>query len=241
MSRSTKPYKDSLIDKLWLPMARQYGSVLRPRLRKNRRLKTLSLTSDRDYVEITRLIEEGLTYKQNVFLWTYDHFKKMRLESEGFQVLVPARYEHTVTSSPDVIAEYFPFGMMNLDFLSQDPETSQGRMELEIESIEATFGLQVKDRQNSPEGFILIYTTLVDEKPVDVRSLIGKLNSYHVDGWGGLEASSYSNLAATLGEKTNTVKKILKTIPGKYGYKLLGCHSATVGSILSVVLAVKRI
>jgi len=241
MLQSPKAYKKRLIGKLWLPKAQHYGNILRPRLRKNKRLKILSLTSDDNYVEIPRLIEGGLAYKQDVFLWTYDHFKKMRLQSEGFQVLTPARYEDTVTKSSGVIAEHFPFGILNLDFISQDPKMSQGRMELEIESIEATFKLQAKSPADSLQGFILIYTTMVDENSVDVKNLISKLNSYHVDGWPGLAISSYPSLAATLNEKTGIINKVLKAIPSKYDYTLLGCHPVTVDNILSVVLAVKQI
>lgn len=60
------PHKHVLVDKLWLPTTQKWSTVLRPRVRKNKRLKLLTLTNDASFEEVTKLEEEELTEKECV-------------------------------------------------------------------------------------------------------------------------------------------------------------------------------
>ena len=236
-----KAYKGHLIAKLWVPKAQEYGNVLRPRLRKNKRLKILSLTSHDSFPEVSEFIQARLAVRADVFVWNYDYFKKMRLQSEGFNVLgvVAARYEDTLTKSSNAVADYFTFGILNLDFASQDPVTAEGSIESEVESIEVTFRLQKERQTDSLQGFVLIYTTLIDDSNLNITGLISRLNSYRVNGWAGLNSSLYPNDVPTAVGKVDVIRKLLEEIARKYNYSVLGYDCITSNDIHSLVLGVR--
>lgn len=240
LKRQAEDYKSQLTEKFWLPKVQKYAKLLRPRLR-DKHLKILTLTSDDNYCETLRFIEHRLTSKDEIFLWTYDHHKRMRLEAERFQVLPTAKYEDTIINSSQVISSHFPFEILNLDFFAQDPTTEEGRVELEIESVEATVRLQKMKQTESLKGFVTIYTTLFDGNAVDVGKLANRLNSYHVDGWAGIDGSAYPGSVKTMKEKVNVIERLLADISKKYGYEVAGCNHVTPTEIISIVMAVRKL
>jgi hypothetical protein len=186
-------------------------------------------------------MQERLTSRDEIFLWTYDHIKRMRLEAERFQVMPTAKYEDTIISSSQVISDHFPFEVLNLDFLSQEPTIGEGRVEMEIESIEATVRLQKAKQTVSLKGFVMIYTTPLDEIAVDVGKLANRLNAYHVDGWMGVTVSEYPSIVKSVKEKVEVIEKLLAEISKKYGYEVLGCNHMTPNELVSIVIGVKRL
>jgi hypothetical protein len=199
----------------------------------------LSLTSDENFVEIPAFVDAKLTLRDTVFLLTYSNFRRMRLESEGFEVLTTARYEDIISSTSNELTESFPFEILNLDFLSQDPTAHDGRVEREIESIEITFKLENERQSGALRGFILIYTTLIDEKTIDLRGLVTKLNSHSVDGWSGMNPSHYPNAATTLDQKLSSLEKLVKDMAAKYGYTVINYYQTSPDALCSVILGVR--
>lgn len=240
---SNSDYKNIFIDSFWLPRIQFYSVRICPRLRKNKHLKLLSITSSINISEVDKFIKARMMQKEEVRLCTPNHLIRYRIETEkGYNVLPACRYEQMIINNPDGISNHFPFGIMNLDFISQDPTSKEGRIETEIESIEATFKLQKKYQQDLPKGFILIYTTLIDDIDIQTYKIVEKLNSYPFFGWSGVNSINLPQVAKTLQEKKSIIQKFIKSMPCKYHYKLLGydvkekdkIHSVMIGVINSV-------
>jgi hypothetical protein len=237
MSSSIASYKTQLIERLWMPSLVKFSETIKPRI-KRKQFRALSLTAAADEVpEIQMFLQSGLVFKKrDICLWTYTHIKKLRLEVSGARVLVSARYENTMIQNSSAVSNEFPFEILNLDFVSQDPLIGDGRLEAELESIEATFRLQSANPQNRRCGFSVAYTTLLDEHPINASSLIQKLNSYHADGWPGIPLKSFNPVAVTKEEKIELIQRILVTLASKYGYRQLGFSALTLDDVHSIVV-----
>ena len=166
--------KDRLIKELWLPKTQEGSNIFFPRLKENKKMKLLTLTSDTNFQEIVEFEENNLTEKECIVVWTHSHIKKLRLETElsPAKVLGATRYENSTLRSSFAISEHFPFDIINLDFSSQQPDLESGRIEKEIQSLEKTIRLQ---RECQRTGFMLIYTTLQMEKMTCIESVLNKI------------------------------------------------------------------
>ena len=211
------PHKHVLVDKLWLPTTQKWSTVLRPRVRKNKRLKLLTLTNDASFEEVTKLEEEELTEKVCVVAWTHSHIKKIRLETEipPAKIIGIARYERCASSPSFIIKDHFPFDLINLDFSSQDPIFETGRIEDEIRSLEDTIKLQSDSGGNN---FILMYTTVLNSNDLDYSNIVSKSNSIPVLGWSGLSATEFPGKIAQQVEKMLCIETVLNRINSKYKY-----------------------
>lgn len=209
--------KDRLIKELWLPETIKAGDIFFPRLKKNKKMKLLTLTNDRNFQEIIEFEENNLTEKEYIVVWTYSHIKKLRLETElsPARVLGATRYENSTSSSSFPICEHFPFDIVNLDFSSQDPDLESGRIEREIQSLEKTVRLQ-KERQRT--GFMLIYTTLLNSNELNYQGIAAVSDEIHVSGWPGLGLGEFSPRIAGQMEKMACIQTVLNRIGLKYSY-----------------------
>jgi hypothetical protein len=201
-------FKNKLVDGLWLPIAKKGGKVIYPRLKKNKRMKMLTLINDSNFQEIFKFEENDLTTRDRVFVWTYSYLKKSRLEPEldPAKVFGSTRYEDSILRQSFSLSGNFPFDLINLNFYSQDPELECGRIEKEIESLEKTIRLQ---RENENKRFILIYTTLLNSNNLDYRSITNTL---------GLSSQNFPLTITRQTEKIRCIKKVLDEICSRYDY-----------------------
>lgn len=211
-------FKNRLINELWLLNVKRGGNIFYPR-KKNKKMKLLTLTNDRNFQEIIRFEEENITTREYVVVWTHSHIKKLRLETElsPAKVLGATRYERSTSSSSFSISELFPFDVINLDFSSQDPDLESGRIEKEIQSLEKTIGLQ---REYERAGFILIYTTLLNSNNLNYESIATVSNTIYVPGWSGLSLEEFSSHIADQKEKMRCVESVMSEICSKYNYNV---------------------
>ena len=180
-------------------------------------MKIFTLTNDRNYEEITKFIENKITEKDQIIVWTYSLPKKFRLEvNTGCKVEGGSRYEESVSSTSS-LTEYFPFDVINLDFSSQDPISENGRIEREIKSLEETIKLQ-REKQGEEKGFTLIYTTLLNSCPIDKEQVIRYSNAIQITGGSGFQLSNFQNNINEQNEKMEFIKKTLEEIFSKYSY-----------------------
>lgn len=213
------PHKHVLVDKLWLPTTQKWGNVLRPKVRKNKRLKLLTLTSHVDFEEITKLEEEELTEKECVVVWTHSHIKKLRLETEisPAKVIGIARYENCASNPNFVIKDHFPFDIVNLDFSSQDPIFDPGRIEEEVRSLEDTIKLQSDAGGGT---FIIFYTTVLNSNVLDYETIVHRSNSVPVLGWVGLSQDDFPTKIAAQVDKMRCIEAVVSCMCSKYKYSV---------------------
>lgn len=214
--------KNELIENLWVEVAEKGGDIFFPRLRKNKKMKVLTLTNDTNSNEVQKLIDSKLTQKGNVFVWNHDNFKAIRLDSEGKvnKVLGATRYEDSVTDSSHELMEHFPFDFVNLDFSSQDPESEDGRLEREIKSLEYTIKLQ-KENRDGKKGYVLIFTTLINTKDLNCDALIQNCRGIVVNGWTqDLGFQGNPTVVTEYLKKVEIIESILNQLSEKHQYNI---------------------
>lgn len=209
--------KTQLLEVLWLPKIRRAGDILYSKLRKNKKMKVLTLTDHRNFQEITTFEESKLTLREHVTAWTYGHIEKLRLETElsPARVFGPTRYEDSISKSSFSLRAHFPFDVINLDFSSQTPDLESGRIEKEIECLERTIKLQ---RAHNNRGFVIIYTTLLNSNNLDYGSMVNSSNALHSPGWSGIVSGSFPPSVEDQREKIECMESILTEICSKYNY-----------------------
>lgn len=209
--------KDQLISNLWLPAVINAGNSFYPRLRKNKKMKLLSLTNDRNFNEIPRFEENKLTRREDVAVWTRDSLKRIRLETESVGIALGGElFENSILGSNCPLHEHFPRDVLNLDFSSQDPDSQGGRIEKELESLEKVVSLQ---HQNNGNNFVLIYTTILDSNNLDKDKVIQSSDAVRVQGWAGLNISNFSQPIPDENGKKSFIEEVIKKICQKYGYQ----------------------
>jgi hypothetical protein len=150
----------------------------------------------------------------------------------------PRKYEDAITRSSDEYSKYFPFEVANLDFVSQDLTSTQGRMEKEISSVEATFKLQRECGVNSLKEFVIIYTTKMDNNNLDLLGIKAISDRNNAAGWAGLDISGCPNVAVTSEEKVQSIRKLLEQFARKYGCTMIGYDYLTADDIHSMAFGV---
>lgn len=214
--------KNQLINDLWVPVIKDSTSFLKPRVRKNKNLKLLTLTSDNNFQEIPRFIEENLTTKKQIVVWNHNQIIKFRLETEPAiapaTVLGTARYENSVISPlPEILSRFIPFDVLNLDFSSQDPQSECGRIEREILSLEHTISHQKNSDSN---GFVLIYTTIINGNTLNSTTIVRNSNHLQISGWQGLSSEGLDQNISDCNNKVECIENFLRQICSKYGYNV---------------------
>jgi len=211
-------FKDRLINELWLPNVKRGGDIFYPRLKKNKKMKLLTLTSDGNFQEIVKFEENNLTKKEYVVVWTHSHIKKLRLETDlsPAKVFGATRYENSAPSSSFAISKLFSFDIINLDFSSQEPVFEGGRIEKEIQSLEKTIRLQ---REHERTDFILIYTTLLNSNNLSYATIVDESNNISASEWWGLSSEDFSSDISDQNEKMSCIECVLNKICLKYKYQ----------------------
>jgi hypothetical protein len=209
--------KTQLVRDLWLPIIKNGGDILYPRLRKNKKMKLLTLTTDTNFEEITTLVSNKLTQKERIIVWTQSYFKKVRLETGISPLIVVGgiRYEDSISSSSFPLNDHLPFDVINLDFSSQDPSFDAGRVEKEIISLEKTIRMQKNRNSNN---FILIYTTILNSNHLNLTFICSASDTCQVMGWQGLTTGEYPSDISDNNQKINCIESILCKISQKYNY-----------------------
>jgi len=185
--------------------------------KKNKKMKLISLTNDRNFNEIAKLEENKLILREDVVIWTKDSMKRLRLETELIGIaLGGSLYEQSILGNNCPLHEHFPRDIINLDFTSQDPDLGNGRIEKELESLEKTVNLQ---NQRQDRNFVLIYTTIIDSCNLDKDGIICTSDSITVDDWGGLNINNFSQPISDGNGKTAFIAEIIKRMCQKYGYR----------------------
>lgn len=175
MPPSIPDLKTLLVNDLWLPLAKKGGDQLFPRLRKHKRMKLFTLT-DMNYQEVKAFEDNKLTKREDVVAWNHSHQQALRLETElgRSKVFCEGRFDDAVNEESQAILVYFPCDILNLDFLSQKPISFNGRVEREISGENILVSL-LNNLQT--EGFVLLYTTLLDNIDLSLDSLSFSFNS----------------------------------------------------------------
>jgi len=209
--------KDRLISELWLPTIRKYGTILPARLRKSGELKLLTLTSERNFHEITEIEQAGFTTRKNITAWTYSLPKKLRLETEILpaRIVGTTRYEDSIPSPGFSIKNDFPFQIVNLDFSSQDPNLEGGRVEKEIRALEHTIKMQ---KDTGEESFVILYSTVLDSACLNRQNIVQVSDGIVLMGWSGLTLAEFSASISIQEEKMRCIEALMSKLCSKYGY-----------------------
>lgn len=237
--------KDKLIDELWLPIAMKGGSTLYPRLRINKQMKMLTLTNDLNFREATEFVRNKLTKKELIIGWNKARNTALRLDSEGKigTVFGGTKYEDSIVLGGHEIQTNFPFDIINLDFSSQHPEVEDRRLENEIYSIEHTMNLQITKGNKS---MILLYTTLLGSKPLNLNQIKKNSDNIRVQGWNELSINGLPSTIIDYNEKISCLNEIFRQVCLKYIYeKIEDCKKSYMlsngsGYILSMAVVLKK-
>lgn len=237
--------KNQLIDQLWLPIAKKGGATFYPRLRINKKMKMLTLVHHSNCREIEEFIKSKLTKKELIIGWNKGRNEAIRLECEKLESVIGGYvYEDTIYANRPDIHDKFPFDIVNLDFSSQSPELENGRIEKEILSIEHTIKIQ-SDKEN--KGMVLIYTTILNSRPLNPSTIKRNSNGIGIRGWGELSINDLPSNTKNYEEKIRCLEKILKQVCSKHQYKIIeglkkSSKSLSGGSklILSIGMLLKR-
>lgn len=169
MQFSYQDLKTKLISILWLPLVINGGNQLYPRLRKHKNMNLFSLT-DHHIKEIIAFDENKISKRENVIAWNQSHLEAFRLETElgVSEVVCEGKFEDAIIEEGLSITNYLHCDIFNLDFLSQNPNSVGGRIENEINGTNALIGIL---DSIDISGFVLLYTTLLDQYELDFESL----------------------------------------------------------------------
>jgi hypothetical protein len=206
--------KTNLLEDLWLPFAIEGGKILYPR-RRNKKMKLLTLTYAKNFKEIEMLEEKNLTEKEHITAWTSTYIVQVRLETElgPATIIGSSRYEDSITHQNFKIRDKFPFDIINLDFTSQDPYFELGRVEKELASLEMTIKLQA-DHDNN--GFVLIYTTLLNSKDMRFSQIIDTSRSISAAQPLPINNTTFSSTIQDQSEKISCLEQLYEKICCKY-------------------------
>ncbi len=177
MPSSIPDLKTSLVNDLWLPLAIKGGDQLFPRRKNHKRMKLFTLTN-LNIQDVKAFEDKKLTRRKDVVAWTHSQLQALRLETElgPSKVFCEGRFDDAVAVNEEsqAILAYFPCDILNLDYLSQKPISSGGRVEREINGMNILVNL-LNNLQT--KGFILLYTTLLDNIDLSLGSISFSFNS----------------------------------------------------------------
>ena len=245
MSIYLENIKNELIDKLWLPAAKKCGILFYPRL-KYKKMKVLTLTSYENFNEVELFIKNNLTEKNLIIGWNNSRLKCIRLETEGRigKILGSTKYENSIHTDHE-LRGYFPFDIINLDFISQDLQEEQGRLEKEMFAVEMSIKWQAL-KMDGRSGYVLLFTTKLDSKDIARKIIIEHSNAIMpLNGWGGLHFNEFHETIRTHEEKINFINSFIEQIGTKYHFTVemesLGQDYAMANNIYSLACILKRI
>jgi len=211
---------NQLIDELWLPIAKEGGSMFYHTRKKNKEMKMLALTQHKICREIMKeFTKNKLTRKELILGWNRGTNEAIRLECEGLESVISGyAYEDTMKDNPSDILDKFPFDILNLDFSSQNPELEDGRIEKEVISVEHTVRIQ---SEKGNKKMVLIYTTVLNSNPLSYPAIKQGSDDIRVQEWDGL---SINGLPPSMGdneEKIECLKRVFEQMCFKYRYQMI--------------------
>lgn len=210
--------RGQLIEELWLPVIKEAGNHFY-KLRKNKRMKLLTLTDGVLFSELIRLEGEGLIRKGDAILWVSNMIKAVRAETESRGIVLSgAIYDEDVLGASCSVRPLFPCDILNLDFSSQDYNVNNQRIEREIEKTEQFLCLQ---NQKSCIGFVLLHTTIVNTQGLNRDIVKNNSDAMHENGWGGLVIGSFPQLVTDNNQKPDFMKHVFQSLCQKYRYRVL--------------------
>jgi len=179
-------------------------------------MKVLTLT-DWKFEEIKEFERNNLTKRDLIVAWTNSHQNVWRLEAflGKSEVLDGSRFEDAIVNDTQSISCHFPFDIANLDFSSQNPLQTNGRIEKEIQSVEYSIKLQ---NEAGEKGLVLIYTTKIDANSLDPSSVKQASDGIAAPRWPGLSINGFSPNITNYNEKIRFIKDIMEKICRKYNY-----------------------
>lgn len=207
--------KKQLLDNLWLPTIRKGGDILYPRLRKNKKMRVLTLTAYSNSTEIDALLDEELSQKERITAWSHSLFGKFRLETEiaSKSVFGSKKYEDEISNPAVSFVKLFPFDIVNLDFSSQEPIFEKGRIEKEIMGLERTILLQRKK-----DKFVLIYTTILNSNQLDLDLICTQSNQIPIHRKDRLVIEGYPPQIFRIDQKRDCIESVLGGMLHKHEY-----------------------
>ena len=210
--------KTQLIDVLWLPKVDDFANREYPRRRRNKDLRLLTLTNDKNYDEIIRMEESNITKREKTVAWTNSHIVGWRLDTILGRATVArdARFETCAGDNFLPIHSHFPFDILNIDFSSQNIESSPGRLEREIDCLEKTISIQ---KQKDIEKFVLLYTTVLNGCSVSYSHIVTTSNSVIMFGWEGLKIDEFSPELNDHDEMGQCIESVISKLTLKYAYQ----------------------
>lgn len=228
MDAQIQEIKSIFISELWLPLSVQFGNVKAPRIKKNKNFRFFTLTTGFDYSEIEKFVKSNISNYKNTVAWTNNSIKKLRIES-GVPVDVynQAKYED-ISLEQHLIANCFPFDIINLDFLSQDDWNSSDKLVKVIKSYSDT--VKCQDAKDSSR-FLIILTVPFDNFPI-LREQFNILR----DSPGVItKLSSFPDLIQNTDEKISFIEALLIAIVSDSGFGVTDCKTKTTRQPISAI------
>lgn len=211
--------KTEIANDFWKDKFIRIGQLVFPR-KKHRALKVLSLTNSRNIEEVKILIKERLSSRDYLFAWCNGFVEASSLEAEAKfnEVLDASKFEETVLHRTDhKVYAYFPFHVLNMDFTSQSVESGAGRLEKELHSIEKVLIKQKMTIRNA--GWLMLFTTLIDNTPVNSGEVKENSDRYTTGSWPGITFSKEGSLN-TFDDIKTLVLEFFQKMKDKYGLRV---------------------
>jgi len=212
--------KDRLIKDLWVPSVKAASDFLQPRLRKNKHLTILTLTSSVNCREIQWLVERNLTTFEEITAWTYSHHQILALNAEApIHVIGGRRFEDSLfKQNYNDLSDPLCYHVVNLDFVSQNPIDSTRptcliRELITIENIIRKF----RDCHDL-RGLVVLYTTCLTREKIDIGTLKKESDNLQKTGWRGLKLNQIPKRDTKKGLDYNLscIRSMLKELVKKY-------------------------
>jgi hypothetical protein len=216
MPRELSEVKKKLVTELWLKTVVKAGAIRYPTRKRNKQMTMLTLTNADELGEIYVFLSNKIIVKEGVLAWNYSFLKVMRLETELQSVAGKSRYERSICDPAHEARRFFPREIINLDFTSQDPQETDGRIENELQAVEETISIQ-SEGVVSEKVFVIIYTTLVDSHDILCTRIVQNSNAKVVVGWPGLNTAGLPNQIGDANAKMQVIKNLLNQFTSKYG------------------------
>jgi hypothetical protein len=208
--------KQRILEELWLPRAIALGNNCYPRLKKNKKMRILTLTDESSCLEIEAFKRHNLTTNENIFGWTGSFSKRARLETfVPIKLVGSGRFEDCISADDETFASLFPFDVLNIDFASQNSEGYVGRIEREVAALELVLKME-KERTPDNKKFVLFFTTKLNSHPVNFLNIKMVSDSIRVTGWLGIDMQSLPENATTDEERIAVVDRAIQQLRQKY-------------------------
>ena len=228
MDAQISEIKSLFMSELWLPLSFHFGKLKAPRIRKYKDFRFFTLTTGFDYSEIEKFVKSNISKYDNTIAWTNNSTKKYRIET-GVRVKVfnQAKYED-INLEHHQISNFFPFDIINLDFLSQDDWNSPNKLVKVIKSYGDTVKCQDAKRSSS---FLIILTVPIDDSPI-LREQFNILRDFP-----GVitKCSSFPVSIQDTDEKISFLEALLISMVSDSGFEVIDCKTKTTRRPLSAI------